>query len=427
MKPEQNNQAASDYSAEEASPPQRDKLWTPVFVFVIAISMCSFMTSQGLNSGTTVYLDRIGFDTTVAGVSAALFSISAAVTRLIAGPILDKRGRYAFCLAGLGILIASTFVCSLGLHMNALLACRVLQGFGFAIGTTSAATMAADVLPISRMGEGIGYFGLGQAIAMSIGPALAMFLVNSDRPENLYLGLAVLSTCAFVMASQCNYEKHPEKLVPQAAHLKKMERIASGEAPATHKLSLRNMFHPGAMRAAIPSLIMGPVFGFNIYFVGLLGTSLGVGNAGIYYTMSAIVMIVVRLVASRIMDRIAPAKLLTFGVVCGLGAYALLHHVSGMGPSPTTTALFFVAGAVFGLYSGVTMPITQTVAVKCTPPEIWGEANALTLLAVDVGIGIACIVWGYVNATFGFGASIFGCMGCMATALLAGWILYPRN
>ena len=75
MKPEQNNQAASDYSAEEASPPQRDKLWTPVFVFVIAISMCSFMTSQGLNSGTTVYLDRIGFDTTVAGVSAALFSI----------------------------------------------------------------------------------------------------------------------------------------------------------------------------------------------------------------------------------------------------------------------------------------------------------------------------------------------------------------
>ena len=54
----------------------------------------------------------------------------------------------------------------------------------------ASATAAADVLPLSRLGEGIGYSGLGQAIAMSIGPALAIFLISTDVPENFYFGLA---------------------------------------------------------------------------------------------------------------------------------------------------------------------------------------------------------------------------------------------
>ena len=87
-----------------------------------------------------------------------------------------------------------------------------LQGMGFAIATTASATAAADVLPLSRLGEGIGYYGLGQAIAMSIGPALAMFLVSTDPAENLYLGFSAAAACALAFSLVCRYERNPRSL-----------------------------------------------------------------------------------------------------------------------------------------------------------------------------------------------------------------------
>ena len=49
--------------------------------------------------------------------------------------------------------------------VGAIVAARVIHGFGFGLSTTFAAALVADVIPASRRGEGIGYFGLGSTIA----------------------------------------------------------------------------------------------------------------------------------------------------------------------------------------------------------------------------------------------------------------------
>lgn len=78
---------------------------------------------------------------------------------------------------------------------------------GFGAATTAASTAAASVLPQERLGEGIGYHGLGQAIAMSIGPAFALYLVGTDPSTNLYVGLALVGFAGLVIALNARYEK----------------------------------------------------------------------------------------------------------------------------------------------------------------------------------------------------------------------------
>ena len=167
--------------------------------------------------------------------------------------------------------------------------------------------------------------------------------------------------------------------------------------------------------------IISPAFGFGIFFIGLYGTSIGIGNAGLFFTVSAISMIIVRLKSDTYMDRVAPIKVFGVSVVCGIIAYLLLFA------SEAQHALFYLAGIFYGVCLGVSMPISQSVAVKNTPSNRWGAANALYLLATDIGIGLSCLAWGAINDIFGFAVTLWCVIACIAVSFIVAWIVYPKE
>ena len=72
---------------------------------------------------------------------------------------------------------------------------RVLFGIGFGMTSTSFPTMASDVIPIKRLGEGMGYFGLSTTLAMSIGPMIGLTLLQDG----------VHTACDHHRHNQCTY------------------------------------------------------------------------------------------------------------------------------------------------------------------------------------------------------------------------------
>ncbi len=167
--------------------------------------------------------------------------------------------------------------------------------------------------------------------------------------------------------------------------------------------------------------MLSPAFGFAIYFAGLYGTTLGLGNAGLFYTVSAVSMVAVRLSSKSFMDRVAPIKVFTVAILCGLVAFALLLA------APANLLLFYVAGLFYGVCLGIGSPLNQSVSVKNTPPERWGAANALFLLSVDVGIGISAVIWGVVNDLGGFSVTICCVMACIVASYAVAWKVYPKQ
>ena len=60
--------------------------------------------------------------------------------------------------------------------MPLLIAFRILHGVAFAFSGTVNVTMIASLVPRSRLGEGVGYYGLVNIFATAIGPSLGLSL-----------------------------------------------------------------------------------------------------------------------------------------------------------------------------------------------------------------------------------------------------------
>ena len=467
----------------DRQPTRRARVWTPLFVLTIAITFFAFVAGQGLNMGMSVYVEHLSGTATFAGLLAAVFSASAAVARIVMGPVIDSRGRMVIMVTGSAVLAIGVLLPGLFPNETVLVVSRFIQGVGFASATTAAATAAADVLPNARMAEGIGYYGLGQALATSVGPAFALYLLGTDPAENLFFVMAAIAGVACALSASCRYERHPEMLPEDAAYRERVEAeraraqaaaeapasrtdgtapspSADGTAPAydtgapatthgatsvppsasatgtataagsampapsTSPRGLARIFEPRALPGAIPMLFMSSAFGFAVTFAGLYGESLGIGNAGMFYTCSAVSMIAIRLASKPLMDALLPIVTFAIAAVCGLAAFVLLLAA---GAAPAGDALFYLAGLFYGVCLGVSLPLNQSVAVANTPPERWGAANALYLLASDAGIGIASIVWGITNDTFGFTFTICCVIACIVISYLLAWVVYPVN
>lgn len=442
----------------------REQLWSTTFVLVVVSTLCCFMVGQGLNSSTSVYVALYGGTAAYAGVLGAVFSGAAAVVRLLSGPLIDGRGRRIVMLVGFAVLIVGTVGPLFTHDVAPFVVFRILQGAGFSAVTTASATAAADALPASRMGEGIGYYGLGQALSMSVGPALALALVSTDPPENLFVGVTAIAVVGLAMIFLCRYEKHPEMLPEGAVYRRRLEeregeaartgaaealevtgRAGAAEAaeasetttstaqsrmegqPRRESIASR-IFEKHALPGTLPMIVLSPAFGFVIFFVGLYGASLGVGNAGLFYTLSAVSMILVRLKSGAFMDRFAPIKILPFALACGLVAFAMLVACGTvLDGTPVRDAVFNLSGIVYGFCAGIALPLNQSVAVKNTPPERWGAANALFQLANDVGIGGGCVIWGIVNDCFGFPVTICCAMCCIVASYFVARAVYPKE
>ena len=408
-----------------------NRLFSAVFIAIVGVTLFAFITGQGLNAGTSVYIDRLGGSATLAGIGAAVFSAAAIVGRLVSGALSDSRGRLLVIVVGAVILLAGVIGSALSASLDTIMLWRTLQGLGFSTVTTATATAAADVLPAERLGEGIGYYGLGQALAMSVGPAVAIVLVSSDPPENLFWGLAVTSALSLALCVFCRYERNPERLPETATYRRLHPRDAEGQARGQGSSSKRQgilsgILEPGALAGGIPIMVISPAFGFGIFFVGLLGTQLGVGNAGLFYTVSAIAMIVVRISSKAFMDRVLPIKLFAVAVAAGVVCYLLLFSVAiPLVPDGLRDAVFYLAGVFYGLCLGIALPVNQTVAVKNSSVERWGAANGLFLLMLDLGIGLASIAWGITNDTFGFSVTICCVIVLIAASLGVAYVAYP--
>ena len=438
------------------------KLWSLIFVLIIALTFCCFVMGQGLNSGTSVFLAGQGYGASLAGVLALVFSIAAALARLFVGPVIDNGKCSLVIIAGIAILIAGTALSAVVQGIPSSQSAVCCKAWALAqqqrqprppqpgsAAPPPASPAAASVLPQERLGEGIGYHGLGQAIAMSIGPAFALYLVGTDPSTNLYVGLALVGFAGLVIALNARYESKWQTLPSSSAYRIKMETrleldSKDGQAPSSttvttsetinsekypegdqvSKRTLRdsfNIFEPRALPGAIPQMIMCPTFGFGVFFAGLYGTTLGYTHAGLFYTISAVSMIIIRMISKHFMDTVPAIKTMTGAVACGILCCLMLLA------APYGEPVFLASGIFYGLATGISLPLNQSVAVKNTPPERWGAANALFLLANDIGIGFASVIWGVINDSFGFQTSIVCVIVCLIASYASAWIVYPAR
>ncbi|PHJ38237.1 hypothetical protein P378_10420 [Desulforamulus profundi] len=140
---------------------QKVPLWTKDFILICLANLLIFTSFYFLLPTLPVFVtDVLRGDESNVGYIIGVLSLTAVMVRPLSGYMLDAVGRKkvlfaalaAFCLA----MGAYTFVTSLTL----LFLLRFLHGLSWGFTTTGAGTVASDIVPPARRGEGMGYYGL---------------------------------------------------------------------------------------------------------------------------------------------------------------------------------------------------------------------------------------------------------------------------
>src|SRR5690625_2123743 len=90
-----------------------------------------------------------------AGFAASIFVLGAVLVRPIAGKIINTVGKKKLLVIGLAFFLGMTLLYFPIQNLSLLFLIRFIHGFSFGISTTAAGTIAAEIIPSARRGEGM--------------------------------------------------------------------------------------------------------------------------------------------------------------------------------------------------------------------------------------------------------------------------------
>lgn len=373
---------------------QKEKIVSKSFVLLFLISICVCTAMNMLNVTIPLLVtEDLGGSTATSGFLATIYTVAACLSRPINGVLTDRFGRRAMICIGAALFGLSCLFCGWAGGLAVVFLLRALMGIGYSAASTADNTASTDVIPASRMSEGIGYFGISQSISSAIGPAIAAFAISLVGNRGSMTGTAVLCFAAFALALPVTYEK---KEKPTGSAAKKAGFVFE-------------------KTAILPSVFQG----FSLLFISCLmcfmtlyivGKGFSSTVAGTFFLISSLSIVVVRLLGSRFVDRVDRRCLL-------IPSYLLLLVTFLLVTKANSPLAFWALGILYGIGHGTIWMTLGSEAVRKAAPAQRGAANATFYFAFDASIGIGASLWGVLIDAIGFAYAF--CIAGVGFVLLA--------
>ncbi|MDR2911676.1 MAG: MFS transporter [Alistipes sp.] len=381
----------------------KERLWTRSYVLICIANFMMCFAFYTLVPTLPFYLgDVFGAGRTTIGVILSCYTVAVLCVRPFAGWIADTFARKPLYVAAYFLFI-SFFVGYLAagtLLLFGLL--RVMHGVMFGLVTTTGNTLVIDIMPSSRRGEGLGYYGVMNNLAMSIGPMVGLFVMTSGNYDVIFYSALASGGIGMIFASSI---KAP-RVVPKT----------SNQAVSTDRFILKK-----GLPACGAMLPMAIPWGMTMTFIAMHAGELGLtANTGYFFTVMAAGLIISRIGSGKRVDRgqitqvITQGMLIVFvGIVCEafLGVAAGYNLTAGY-------ALYFAAAFFIGFGFGTIFPASNTLFVNLAPNDRRATANATYLTGWDVGIGLGMFFGGRIAERWGLSTIYWVDIALAAFALL---------
>ncbi len=399
--------------------PTNTRLWSKAFIILMSCNFLLFFELHLIVSPLTSYVQQ-RFDAYALQVSLfiCLFALSAIGARLYSARALAQGKRNKLIYGGLLLGLAATLVYPLAGNIAMLLLLRMLFGVGFGLVSTAFPTMASDVIPMKRMGEGMGYFGLSTTLAMSLGPLAGAALLHDAG----FSALVLATAASLIVIFPLSYSLISRK--PQASAISGSIGSPESGKPARQSVHGQEAPRPTASRPLlIPSLLNGLLsvtYGGLVGFIILFGKESGIASPALFFLFNAIAILLVRPLAGKLYDRRGPAALLVPGSLFVVAGLVLLSYV-------TTTGGLFCAAFLYGIGYGSMQSTLQTWMIQSVTPEKRGFANGMFLNTLDFGIAVGALMLGMIASVSSYSAMYRYSALFMALFLLIYLLQFRRS
>ena len=382
---------------------EKERLVTPSFCAILAANFLLYFGFWLLTPILPFYLSEV-FHTshTAIGVILSCYTISSLCIRPFSGYILDTFARKPLYLLAYFIftLIFAGYMTATALTLFIIF--RIVHGFSFGMVTVGGNTLVIDIMPSSRRGEGLGYYGLTNNIAMSIGPMFGLFLHSGGASYTTIFSYA-LGSCVlgFISASLVKTPyKPPVKREP---------------------ISLDRFILLKGLPAGLSLLLLSIPYGMTTNYVAMYARQIGINTqTGFFFTFMAIGMAISRIFSGKLVDRGKITQIIATGLYLVIFSFFLLASCVYLiqWNEAACTILFFGVALLMGVGFGIMFPAFNTLFVNLAPNSQRGTATSTYLTSWDVGIGIGMLTGGYIAEISTFDkAYLFGACLTVVSAI----------
>ncbi|MEC2309994.1 MFS transporter [Bacillus atrophaeus] len=358
-----------------------EPIWTKDFIMVVLVNLFVFVFFYTFLAVLPIYMiQELGGTESQGGLLISLFLLSAIITRPFSGPIIERFGKKRMAVIALAVFALSSFLYMPIHDFYLLLALRFFQGIWFSILTTVTGAIAADIIPMKRRGEGLGYFAMSMNLAMAIGPFLGLSLVKVISFPVFFTIFAVFISLGFFVTLLIKIPKGTET------------------GTTVFRFSFSDMFEKGALKIAIVGLFISFCYSSVTSFLSVYAKSIDLLNiSGYFFVCFAVTMMLARPFTGKLFDRVGPGIVIYPSIlIFSIGLCLLSFTNSGW--------MLLLSGAVIGLGYGSIVPCMQTLAIQNSPAHRSGFATATFFTFFDTGIAAGSYVFGLFVASAGFHA-----------------------
>ena len=372
--------------------PTTDRLLTGRFCCMMGANFLMFMGFYLLLPIFPFYLsESFGASNSTIGSALSCYTIAAMFVRPFSGYLLDSFARkplyllsyFLFMAVFAGYLVAGSVL------MFAVF--RVIHGLAFGTVTVAGNTIVIDIMPSSRRGEGLGYYGLANNIAMSVGPMLGIMLHDAHVSFNV---IFVCSFCScllgLLLASTVSTPVKPPVVRPP--------------------VSLDRFLLVRGIPAGVSLLMLSLPYGVTSSYIAMYARQMGITlSSGLFFSCLALGIASSRFLSGRLVDRGYMLPIIRWSIVMAglvflcLGLCRPLSEVS----VGWATRLFFGRALMMGVSYGTMFPAFKSLFVSLAPNNRRGTAVSTYLIAWDLGIGCGLLVGGVVSELAGFDVAYY--------------------
>ena len=359
----------------------KDRLVTPSYCLILAANFLLYFGFWLLIPVLPFYLsEAFGAGTSVIGIILSCYTVAALCIRPFSGYLLDTFSRKPLYLVAYFVFMGMFAGYMLAGTLALFILFRVVHGVSFGMVTVGGNTMVIDIMPSSRRGEGLGYYGLSNNIAMAVGPMSGLFLHDAGVGYVSIFGYALCSCLAgFCCASLVKAPyKPPVKRAP---------------------VSLDRFILLKGLPAGVSLLMLSVPYGMTTNYVAMYARQIGIDvTTGLFFTFMAAGMAISRIFSGKVVDHGKVTQVISAGLYIVIASFFLLSGCVYFirWDASVCTYVFFAVALMLGVGFGIMFPAYNSLFVNLAPNNQRGTATSTYLTSWDVGIGIGMLLGGYI-------------------------------
>ena len=314
----------------------------------------------------------------ITGIISSLMSLVALFGRPFAGAASDRFNKKILMVISYVLSIGCLYLYSISNSVPMIIFVRILHGIAFSLSGTVSMAFGADFLPLSRLGEGMSYIGIGTVVSTMIGPQLGDFVGNRFGIEQIFIWAGVLNLICAVGTYLIPYKP---------SNLGEKEKF---------KFRFADFF---AVELLIYVFLIGMLSvgnGILLYYLKDYGASRNIANISLYYTVSSITTILTKPFTGRWLDKkgiaytLYPAFVISaVFAVCFAQAQAL--------------PLVLFAAVLKAIGQGSGSSAIQAETVRELGLKRSGVASSTCYIGMDLGNVLGPAIGAFVISSSGYG------------------------